>query len=167
MKDTDEFDFDKEQFENSVPMHGYFMCRKAISIKNNTRKNLTCLDIGCGSGEMELLIHDHFKKIVGIDPTPNQIEIANSHGLVNCDFKMGTGTKLDIKDNAFDVVLIINVMHHIDSGDHLDFLKEVYRVLQPEGKFFVYEHNPLHPLVYLRFYYLSEVDKGAALSNDK
>ena len=38
MKDTDEFDFDKEQFENSVPMHGYFMCRKAISIKNNTRK---------------------------------------------------------------------------------------------------------------------------------
>ena len=99
MKDTDEFDFDKEQFENSVPMHGYFMCRKAISIKNNTRKNLTCLDIGCGSGEMELLIHDHFKKIVGIDPTPNQIEIANSHGLVNCDFKMGTGTKLDIKLN--------------------------------------------------------------------
>ena len=78
---------------------------------------------------------------------------------------MGTGTKLDIKDNAFDVVLIINVMHHIDSGDHLDFLKEVYRVLQPEGKFFVYEHNPLHPLVYLRFYYLSEVDKGAHMIN--
>jgi len=159
------FDFDRESFEKEIPMHDYFMKRKASSIKKKVPRGLTCLDIGCGSGEMEFLLKDHFKKIIGLDPTPNQIKIAKKRGLKNCDFEVGTAVKLKSRDNSFDVVIIINVMHHIEEKEHVKVLKEAYRVLKKKGRLLVYEHNPLHPLIWIRFYYFSKIDKGERMIN--
>ena len=59
----EEFDSDKNQFEQHIPVHGYFMRRKGISIKRIVPKGLRCLDIGCGSGKIESLVHDHFREM--------------------------------------------------------------------------------------------------------
>jgi len=160
------FDFDKEAYEKYVPGHSYFMSRKISIIKKSIRnKNLICLDIGCGSGEIESLLHDNFKEIVGIDSAKNKIKGAKNRKLTNCKFKINKGIKLNFKKNSFDVVLIINVLHHIKHEEHKMLLKGVKRVLKDKGQCLIFEHNPLNPLVWLRFYYFSKIDKGCKMLN--
>lgn len=160
------FDFNEKKFETHVPFHNYFLKRKAHVIKRIVEnKKLNCLDIGCGSGEMEKLIYRDFKKITGIDTSKNRIREANSIRLSNCEFKTNEGVEVDFKDNSFDIVLIINVLHHIEYKDRNKFLKEVKRVLKYKGISLFFEHNPINPLVWYRFYNVSKIDKGCQMVN--
>lgn len=160
------FDFNEEKFETHVPFHNYFLKRKAHVINRIVEnKELNCLDIGCGSGEMEKLIYRDFKKITGIDTSKDRIKEANSIRLFNCEFKTNVGTEVDFKDNSFDIVLMINVLHHVDYRDRTKLLKEVKRVLKYKGISLIFEHNPFNPLVWYRFYYVSKIDKRCQMVN--
>lgn len=162
---SEEFDFDEHQFEQHIPCHGYFMRRKAVSIKKIIPVGSRCLDIGCGTGTMERLVNNHFSEMIGFDPSPTQIGQAKKLGLKNCKFMVGNSTSLPYLDNSFDAILLVNVMHHIDPDKHIKTLAEAFRVMKKGGILLTYEHNPLHPLVYLRFYYCSQIDKGAHMIN--
>lgn len=160
------FDFNEEKFETYVPLHDYFLKRKAHVIKKIVKnKRLKCLDIGCGSGEMAKLVHSNFMKFIGVDTARNQIKKSNSLKLPNCEFKMNKGTQLDFMDNCFDIVLITNVLHHIDHRDHIYLIKEVKRILKNKGEGLIFEHNPFNPLIWFRFYYVSKIDKGCKMIN--
>lgn len=159
------FNFNKNQFEQYIPCHGYFMRRKAISIKKIFPGGSRCLDIGCGSGAMEILIHDHFSEIIGLDSAREQIEQAKRLELKNCTFDLGSSTSLPYNESSFDAVLIVNMMHHINPGEHIKTLNEAFRVMKEGGTLLIYEHNPFHPLVYMRFYYCSKIDRGAHMIN--
>ncbi|MCX5908448.1 MAG: class I SAM-dependent methyltransferase, partial [Deltaproteobacteria bacterium] len=50
-------------------------------------------------------------------------------------------------DESFDVVIELDVLHHID--DLGKALNEVFRVLKPGGHFLVFEPNICNPLMFL------------------
>jgi len=160
------FDFNEEIVETHVPFHNYFLKRKVKVIKRIVKnKKLNCLDIGCGRGGIEKHIYGDFNKIIGIDTEKTCIEEANSMKLANCEFKISIGTRLDFMDKSFDIVLITNVLHHIDFRDHIKLLIEVKRVLKYKGECLIFEHNPFNPLIWLRFYFVSKIDKGCKMVN--
>lgn len=159
----EEFNFDEKRFEKYVPFHRYFMRRKAFSIKRILPKGAICLDIGCGSGTMEKLVHDHFCEIAGLDPSLKQIEKAKGLGLNNCKFEVGSSGTLPYKENSFDSIIMVNMMHHVAPEEHIRTINEAFRVLKKGGTILIYEHNPLNPLVYIRFYFFSIIDKDAQM----
>jgi ubiquinone/menaquinone biosynthesis C-methylase UbiE len=52
---------------------------------------------------------------------------------------MADATKLNYQDNSFDAVFDYGAIHHIPSPQWKKCLKEIYRVLKPAGKVFLYD----------------------------
>lgn len=86
------------------------------------------LDGGCGTGQHAQHIAGVASKVVGIDIDPTRIAIAREtcENLQNTSFEVGSVTKQDFEDNTFDVVLLVQVLHHLGGED----VKEAHNIHQ-------------------------------------
>jgi SAM-dependent methyltransferase len=119
--------------------------RRILDAKGRT-KPLDVLDVGCGHG----LIHPYLSgagcRLTGIDVAESAIQMARQ---MNPDvgYDVYDGLRLPYRDEAFDVLFTICVMHHAPVDERDSFISEARRVLRPGGTFIIFEHNKLNPLV--------------------
>lgn len=109
------------------------------------------LEIGCGVGTVAAFLNDkHGMSVVAIDADPEQVDIADSRykDLENLVFRQADATVLPFEDTEFDLVLSMNVFHHI--SDWGRGLSEVSRVLKPEG-FFIFHDFAYSKLIKMVF----------------
>lgn len=95
-------------------------------------KNRTILDVGCWTGQFVNHFVDKAKSITGIDPESQAIKLAK----INCpqgSFSVGDARKLKLKDKSFDVATFLDVIEHVPKGTELKCLREINRVLKPNG----------------------------------
>lgn len=106
------------------------------------------IDIGCGDGVTELFIQQYLPswKVEAIDISEKSIARAIEKNISNANFSVYDGRLIPFADNSFDIAFIAAVMHHIDFTLHGSLLKEIYRVLKPGGRLYLFEHNPLNPV---------------------
>lgn len=109
-------------------------------------ENSKILDIGCGSGRTTFLLHEKGFEVIGIDITPEMIDIAkkiaNSQKL-QIDFRVGDTTELDFPDNYFDgAIFANNGWVQIPGKESRQIaLNEIRRVLKPGGHFILTAHQ--------------------------
>jgi len=106
--------------------------RKMSSIKNIE----IALEIGCGNGNGTKLIKQYFlpKNIIAIDLDERMMNIAQKRNNdTSVIYKAMDASKLDFPDNYFDAVFDFGIIHHIPNWK--DCIKEVRRVLKPNGEF--------------------------------
>ena len=101
------------------------------------------LDLACGQGRhLNELARNGFKNLYGLDRSHFLIQKAkttsNNEGL-NVNFKEGDARKLPYQTDTFDFVMILgNSFGYFEStDDDLKILKEVLRILKPNGKFLI------------------------------
>jgi len=97
-------------------------------------KSLSWLDVGCGSGAFTDLIVRRAApgRIVGIDPSPQQIEhAAKTVTAPQAEFRVGTAIDLPFPDEEFDVVVSALVIHFVP--DRPKAFREMLRVTRPCG----------------------------------
>jgi len=116
------------------------------------------LDVGCGLGKMSIGIAKHLKtgKVIGIDvwnkaeipgnSVERAMENAKIEGVADkTEFQTGNVLAIPFDDESFDVVTSVSVINNLHNDtDKLKVLKEIRRVLRPEGKFLLLE--PLRDL---------------------
>ncbi len=91
------------------------------------------LDAGCGDGSFGLLFFKHLKQIdLGIDIDIDMLEMAKTVPIYE-KVELINACSMTLKDNSFKTVFSNCVFEHIPC--YTDALKEVYRILQPEGRF--------------------------------
>lgn len=105
---------------------------------SNLPPNKTVLEIGCGTGHGSKLIKKCFqaKRIYATDLDKRMIDIARKNN--NDDsisFEVQNATKLKFKNNFFDAVFDLGVIHHIPNWK--DCLKELKRILKPNGQLII------------------------------
>lgn len=88
-------------------------------------ENVKVLEIGCGTGRNAEI----FKSYYGIDISVTSLRIAYSRGLRN--LARGTALKLPFKSASFDLILLLDVLEHLD--DDYMAVKEAHRVLKSDG----------------------------------
>lgn len=105
-------------------------------------ENKHVLEIGCGNGVQCMYIQEKCnpQTITGVDLDPSNIEIANSEKdrkqLKNIEFHLGDAQTLTmIQDKMIDIVF--NIESALHYPDKLAFLKQVFRVLKPGGRFVI------------------------------
>jgi ubiquinone/menaquinone biosynthesis C-methylase UbiE len=94
------------------------------------------LEIGCGVGTVAAhLSNKHGMQVIATDADPEQVQLAKSHfgEHENLRFYQADATALPFENADFEMVLSLNVFHHI--GDWGCALSEVNRVLKPKGYF--------------------------------
>jgi SAM-dependent methyltransferase len=100
----------------------------------------TILDIGCGDGQISRLLATAGARVVGVDPTWNQIRVAHERGGGAAYVQSGAGS-LPFPDASFDAAVACLVFEHIDDLDHA--IAEVARVVRSGGRFNFFLNHPL------------------------
>lgn len=112
----------------------------------NPKRGYKILEIGCGDGEFTNRIAKLNCEIIATDITPKVI--AKGKKVLkkkNVKFFVDNAESMRFKDNSFDIVCGISILHHINPQKAL---KEAYRVLKPGGQIFFTEPNLLNPHIY-------------------
>jgi len=95
------------------------------------------LDLGCGTGYLQEAFGDKNIEYFGADISEKQIAVSKQK-YQKANFSVidfyPLGDRLPYENNYFDKVYCLSVFHHIPSFDfRLQFLKEIKRVLKPNG----------------------------------
>eukprot|EP00123_Amoebidium_parasiticum_P020633 comp5387_c0_seq1/m.1369 comp5387_c0_seq1/g.1369 ORF comp5387_c0_seq1/g.1369 comp5387_c0_seq1/m.1369 type:complete len:348 (-) comp5387_c0_seq1:593-1636(-) len=98
--------------------------------------NDTCLDVGNGCGDQDLLWHREFgvTKVCAMDLASSQVRIAKKRFAetgIEGDVKVAGAPNLPWPDECFTKVLSLDSAYHYDTRE--DFFVEAFRVLKPGG----------------------------------
>jgi len=128
------------------------------------REGLWFLDVGCGTGKIEMALRERFPsgRTLAFDPSLESLRVAAARGGPESRFLCATGEAIPLASDIADVALFATVLHHMNEPQSDASLKEARRVLKPGGLLFVFEHNPLNPLT-RRAVSTCEFDKDATL----
>ena len=118
--------------------HSKKIIEKAEGLLNliDIKSDQKYLEIGCGSGAVARYVSKKYKlNVTGTDIDKDQVLLSrrDSTHIKSITFLEADATNLPFKDKSFDIVLSINVLHHISNW--MDALKEINRVLRSNGYF--------------------------------
>jgi ubiquinone/menaquinone biosynthesis C-methylase UbiE len=126
--------------------------RKIVS-EISSKRHENVLDIGCGTGRYIDVLTFRGENYVGLDISSDMIRIAASaakqRNLKVLAFVVASADQLPFRENVFDLVTCIDVLHHLDSTtDRERVIKEVGRISRPQAEVIVEIKNRLTPWMF-------------------
>jgi 2-polyprenyl-3-methyl-5-hydroxy-6-metoxy-1,4-benzoquinol methylase len=98
--------------------------------------------MGCGNGHASRCLADVFSnsKVTGIDLDPSCIEFCQQHNShERIEYVLGDFAQHDTK--KYDHVFALEILEHIKSEKHINFLDQCLRSLKPNGLLFLTTPN--------------------------
>lgn len=108
-------------------------------------KKESVVEVGAGYGRLFPFYNSFFQKITLIEPSEKLLKLAKeSFGMreKKMEFLNASLPQLPVKDNSFDVVLMVRVIHHF--SDSKKVIKELSRILKPGGFLILEIANKVH-----------------------
>jgi SAM-dependent methyltransferase len=155
------FEFDgfaanyEESVDHSISFTGrdsaFFANRKVEVLDEIVRDRvgplaeLSVLDVGCGTGTTDQFLVSRVGGLHGVDISEEMLEKARAN-VPSGTFRWYDGEKLPFRDETFDVVLAICVLHHVPVAQRFKLVSEMVRVTRSHGVVAIFEHNPLNPM---------------------
>lgn len=105
------------------------------------------LDVACGGGELSLKIAERGCEVYGIDVSENAISSAkrlSERAKITCEFEVGDAEHLPYPDEYFEKIICSSSLEHF--RDDLKALKEMSRVLKPNGKLVLTTDSFTYPI---------------------
>ncbi|MEG6612413.1 class I SAM-dependent methyltransferase [Pseudoclostridium thermosuccinogenes] len=85
----------------------------------------TCLDIGCGKGELSFMLSRKAKRVIAVDLADKMIEKAKAlHSNKNIEYICGNILDMGFEDNSLDVIISTATAHHLPYEWLLNFAKD-------------------------------------------
>lgn len=121
------------------------LIREHFKARDIDTRELAYLDIGCGQGELLMLLRNDFSQVAGCDPSAGMLSACQGAVTrVQEDLQ-----KIPFDDGVFNFATAVCVYHHVPPSSRLTLTREIYRVLAPGGVFAIIEHNPFNPATQL------------------
>lgn len=125
------------------------LLQKRLPIKELSGESEAYLDIGANDCTITKEVGNIFgyssKQIYGVE-VGEEIEYLGKHDYsvrkkeeLGCNYVLYDGRTLPFKDETFNLVTVLMVLHHIKNADAT--VKEIMRVLRPGGIVVIREHN--------------------------
>lgn len=94
-----------------------------------------CIEIGCGSGRLTSALLDHFDRVLGIDVSPDQIELAKrvlGDSASRVDFSLVESPVIDAPPESSSAMVSTHVFQHLSEYSGIvAYLRATYRALEP------------------------------------
>ena len=77
------------------------------------------LDVGCGDGAIARALARRGLTVLAIDISPGMIELARARtdGALHVEYQVGDIMTTDLRSDGFDVVITVNMVHHLPLRD--------------------------------------------------
>lgn len=161
----------KEAFEKSATRYPYTVfdllkpqfyrrsMKRAEKALGSEKEIGRILDLGCGTAYFTSLLTKFYTQVVGIDLSENMIQVAKNsleHNKMKdgIEFVVADGEYLPFIGGAFDVVLCLDLLHHVP--DVASIIREMTRAIRKGGKVVSIEPNFLNPLYVLLCFIASQ-----------
>jgi SAM-dependent methyltransferase len=119
--------------------------RRVKMLGEHLGPGMTVLELGCGTGYFTRELACSGADIVAIDVSPELLEIATwNRSAPNVRYELQNAYALSYPDAAFHSVVGSSVLHHLEIAGAL---REIYRVLKPDGEIYFTEPNMLNPQI--------------------
>ena len=113
---------------------------KSVEQINPTGK--TVLDVATGTGSLAIKLGKKAENVVGIDLSDKMLDVAKRKSKAeNVRFQQMDASKMAFEDQSFDIVTISLGLHDMPLEVRTAVLNESKRVLKPDGKLFILEHD--------------------------
>lgn len=86
------------------------------------------LDVGAGSGQLSVLLAEHFDRVVATEPSAQQVESAAQHPRIG--YQVAPAENCDLPNGSVDLLTAAQAAHWFDLPS---FFTEARRVLKPNG----------------------------------
>lgn len=145
--------FKKPEFSSVYHKHIIPACDEITSMilsyvkgKTDGRPLEMAVDVGCGTGRCTLPLAPHFKKVLGIDISESQINLAKKNTTAdNVSYMLAPAEKLPIEDASVDLVNAGLAVHWFDVDK---FASEAVRVLKTNGCLALHCATPVTKIEY-------------------
>jgi 2-polyprenyl-3-methyl-5-hydroxy-6-metoxy-1,4-benzoquinol methylase len=139
-------------FRRASRSEGAVIQEENVSLKRLVKRyfpsdhSVTIVDLGCGNGNfLSLLSRTGYRNIRGIDISPEQVRLARERGLSSVE-QNDLGTALPaMASSSIDIVIAFDVLEHINPEATLSILKQMRRILKPNGLLALHVPNALSP----------------------
>jgi len=93
------------------------------------------LDFGCGSGRFSYWIAPRVRKVVGLEITPEMIDLAEKNRTIeNIEFMVYDGFHFPVMKYLFDIVFSVGVLQYMKIDELKKTLSELCRYLKKSGR---------------------------------
>lgn len=110
----------------------------ARRVEKDEQRKPRLLDMGCGTGELAGSFIKAGYDYYGVDIEPERIRYAQ-RAFPTGKFHVMDASDLVYPDGYFDQILITGVLHHLSDEEVRGIVREIKRVLTPEGRALVME----------------------------
>lgn len=139
LKEIRRFTMEQKKYWNSVSEKKEFTTPFHLKeFAEYVGKEDMILDVGCGYGRtLNQLYEEGYHNLIGIDFSENMIERGKNQ-YPYLDLKVKLGRTIDMKDNYCDAVILFAVLTCIiNDTEQMALLKEIKRVLKPNGIIYI------------------------------
>ncbi len=106
------------------------------------------LDFGCGSGRFSYWIAPKVKKVIGLEATPEMIQLAEKNRRANnVDLMLYDGMHFRGLSYFFDIILSVWVLQYMEGEKLKKTISELTKYLKKGGKFYLIEQVSDNPKV--------------------
>jgi 2-polyprenyl-3-methyl-5-hydroxy-6-metoxy-1,4-benzoquinol methylase len=85
----------------------------------------TCLDIGCGKGELSFILSQKSERVLAVDLADKMIEKAKLlHPNTNIEYICGNILEMNFENNSLDIIITTATAHHLPYEWLLSFAKD-------------------------------------------
>ncbi|MBT3210032.1 MAG: class I SAM-dependent methyltransferase [Bacteroidetes bacterium] len=122
-------------YEIAPPRVKQFLQAEINFVLNSIKHNDLVLDLGCGYGRIAFRLLEKAKKVVGIDISKDNVQLAKKTALSNnkLEFYVMDAKKLDFPDSYFTTTICVQNGISAFKVDPLELLKESVRVTKKGG----------------------------------
>jgi len=125
-------------YDPMVKLLGADRARKKLFDQASVQPHHRVLDIGCGTGTFAIAIKGWLPtvEVVGLDPDPKALARSRRKAAragASVRFDQGFASSLPYPDASFDRIFSSLMFHHLSHDTRLATLREVRRVLRPDG----------------------------------
>lgn len=129
-----EVNFESVEGKETRPWNPYWYVAQVVR-EFHSSPSQQLLDFGCGFGNYSAMFARVGYNTFGFDVSENNVtsarQLAKRYGFEKrSHFQVGTAEQLEYPSNFFDIIVGIDILHHVEI---VASIKECYRVLKPGG----------------------------------
>lgn len=114
--------------------------KRALLDQARISAGMRVLDVGCGTGTLTVMTKQAQPgaSVVGLDPDPAALAAARAKSSgQDIRWEQAMAQEMPFPDRSFDRVLASLMLHHLDRATKLAALREMHRVLRPDGRLLI------------------------------